>query len=235
MGKLDVVNIQRGCVFDGPGVRTTVFLKGCGLHCPWCCNPEAAFGQGHSTLMDAETLAAGLMRDLNLFARSGGGVTFSGGEPLLQAEALAPVMEVLADRGVSIWLETALIAPGGALKTVLPFVEGLIVDFKLQTEMHPDDRYLGMVSDALEMAAGKDLVMRMVFVNSVWTDRERVAGQLRSLGVRSLELLCCHDLAASKYKALGLGYVGFSPDKDHLESFSSYLREMGIDNEILSV
>lgn len=41
MNKIRIISIQRGCVYDGPGVRTTVFLKGCNLHCPWCCNPES--------------------------------------------------------------------------------------------------------------------------------------------------------------------------------------------------
>lgn len=133
---LKITNIQRGCVYDGPGVRTTVFLRGCTYRCPWCCNPETISERDHyldwakcqdykgrtSTLCDscerlggkkplsecpfgvyektykeydAKSLERELEKDYELMRASGGGVTFSGGEPLLFAKELEPILESL--------------------------------------------------------------------------------------------------------------------------------------------
>ena len=112
-------NIQHFSIDDGPGVRTVVFMKGCNLHCFWCHNPESwskektamfwkdkCVGCGNCDLgcptgartvcgyeMDCEQLMEVLMRDKRIYEISGGGVTFSGGEPFLQADFL---MEMLS-------------------------------------------------------------------------------------------------------------------------------------------
>ena len=87
-----IFDIQRFCVYDGPGIRTTVFFKGCNMHCAWCHNPESwAFGAG--TDMSVEELFA--MVKANPLCR---GVTFSGGEPFCQAEGLCAVADGLGGK-----------------------------------------------------------------------------------------------------------------------------------------
>ena len=96
--KILITNIQRMCFHDGPGIRTTVFLKGCNLHCPWCANPEniSALPQayerdGRKGLYGKEFSEEELLKEVlkdRRFYEDGGGVTFSGGEPLLQIKAL---------------------------------------------------------------------------------------------------------------------------------------------------
>ena len=97
--KLKVLKIQRTCVHDGPGIRTTIFFQGCGLSCLWCQNPEALSFHPDMTperdysISDIIELVS---RDKDYYNKTNGGVTLSGGEPLLQApESLIPLLESL--------------------------------------------------------------------------------------------------------------------------------------------
>ena len=139
--KLWITHIQRMCFHDGPGIRTTVFLKGCSLRCPWCSNPEnisflpEAYEKDgirgiYGKACSAEELVKTLMKD-RIFWGGGGGVTFSGGEALMQAEALEAVWKWLKDRRVHMAVETALFVPGKYLETALSYIDYFIVDAKV--------------------------------------------------------------------------------------------------------
>ena len=104
MRVLNVSDIQHFSTGDGPGIRTTVFLKGCNLRCPWCHNPETisaapqtlTFAHANRTqtyghAMTAQQVLAQVLEDEDFYCASGGGVTFSGGEPLLQADGVAEI------------------------------------------------------------------------------------------------------------------------------------------------
>jgi len=85
--KLKVLKIQRTCVHDGPGIRTTIFFQGCSLRCLWCQNPEALSFQPNLA-PDGDYSIPGIIelisRDKDYYCKTNGGVTLSGGEPLLQ-------------------------------------------------------------------------------------------------------------------------------------------------------
>lgn len=187
--KLLVTNIQRFCLHDGPGIRTTVFLKGCNLRCPWCCNPEnisprpqfyyqekkcvAARGRcpyGECTLADRDVnteklreltaadmarcragaigiygrrysggeLFEELMKDAPFWGEEGG-VTFSGGESLLQWDALKTLLALLKDAGIHLCVETALFVPHEIVLSALPLIDHWIVDVKLLDEKRVRD------------------------------------------------------------------------------------------------
>ena len=89
---------------DGPGVRAVVFLQGCPLRCRYCHNPDTQEGSG--TVVTAEELTARLLRFRPYFKR-GGGVTFSGGEPLMQPEFLSEMLRRLHQAGIHTCLDTA--------------------------------------------------------------------------------------------------------------------------------
>ena len=266
MPPLRVTSIQRGCVYDGRGVRTVVFLKGCSLHCPWCCNPETIsvdneifideskclknqgkpgrfcrscvrcggelpetvcpVGVGESVAKEyaPDELYEILVKDSELFARTGGGVTFSGGEPLLQAESLVPLLQKLKQENIDVVFETTLVAATDALNGILPYTDGVIVDFKLQPQMKLHDRaYLRRIKEHYSLLQGKRITNRLVFVNELIEHRGKVVSVLQKLGIERMELLLCHDLGVKKYEKLGLAHTDCSADKKLMEKFSESL------------
>lgn len=277
MKLLRVTNIQRGCVFDGPGVRTTVFLKGCTLRCPWCCNPETIsqkeewfvddtkclftngisseickacvriggvkpitacpFGVTEPTSSDysVDELYESILRDENLYRVSGGGVTFSGGEPLLQAVGLSPLLERLKEKDINIAFETTLVAPPDCLGIIKNNIDLFIIDVKLQPQMFLNSQnYIIKLLNNLDVLRNYNTIFRMVYVDEVWTNRQEVTENLLKLGILELELLICHNLGSSKYKKLSLESLDYTSDIANAELFVSFLSENGIRSTILS-
>src|SRR5512135_1042485 len=110
-----VFDIREFAVHDGPGIRTTVFLKGCPLACQWCHNPEGQSRQPQEMLSSGgrriagkeytpDELAAILNRQADILREAEGGVTFSGGEPLMQAAFVSEVIDRF--RGIHVLLDT---------------------------------------------------------------------------------------------------------------------------------
>ncbi|MFP4309294.1 MAG: radical SAM protein, partial [Desulfococcaceae bacterium] len=151
-----VFNIQRYVLHDGPGIRTTVFLKGCPLACPWCHNPE---GQGFEpeTLErrirepgEAERIVAEtagremtvseVLREAErdtIFYDESGGVTFSGGEPLARPEFLAALLRGCREREIHAAVDTSGYAPTGAFSEIAPLVDLFLFDLKaIDPELH---------------------------------------------------------------------------------------------------
>ena len=275
---LRVTNIQRGCVYDGPGVRTTVFLKGCSLHCPWCCNPETisyeeqwfiddrkcVLRQGRSSQLCApcerqdgtrsiqscpygvaeptsydystEELLEILLKDKELYKESHGGVTFSGGEPLLQSEKLVSILSELKGLNVHIVLETTLVASEKAINLVLPYVDLYIIDLKLQPQMKLyNHRYLKKMQQMLSYMQNKKKYFRMVFVNEVLDKIDDVLSTLQFLDINKIELLLCHNLGKNKYLHLSYKYANYSASPEKMAYFFDYLVENGIETNLLMV
>ena len=139
--KVRVTNIQRFSLQDGPGIRTTIFLKGCSLKCPWCSNPEnidfsiqeynyngkiGVYGYD----IDLEKLYDEIIKDKKYFINNGG-VTFSGGEALLQFDIIEPLLKKLKKNNINICVETCLVAPLKNLKIAIKYVDEFFVDIKL--------------------------------------------------------------------------------------------------------
>ena len=160
MNNVLITNIQRFSLHDGPGIRTTVFLKGCQLECPWCSNPESispsietynldgisgVYGKWIST----DELVRECLKDKSFYesdntARSQwsitkasdidtlpGGVTLSGGECLLQMKELYPACKELNDLSIHIAVETSLFCPLDNLKLATSCVDLFYVDIKI--------------------------------------------------------------------------------------------------------
>ena len=102
-----IFDVKRDCSEDGPGIRTTVFLKGCPLRCAWCQNPEGIDPSGPAGgTANLEDLLRRVLVDKPFFTASGGGVTLSGGEPTLQMEFVHRFLRALRDEGVHTAIET---------------------------------------------------------------------------------------------------------------------------------
>lgn len=215
--RLSVLSVQRTCVHDGPGVRTTVFLRGCPLGCRWCQNPEArAFARPSSPEAGrtvAEILAA-VARDRPYYDRTSGGLTLSGGEPLAQdLDALVALLAAAKEDGLDVTVETAGHVPWKAFEAVRPFVDLFLYDLKVVGDPALHRRLAGADGRRIEanlrrlVATGARVRVRMCVVPGMNDGRDRIeaaAGLLRSVGLPSIELVRYHDLHERKARALGL-------------------------------
>lgn len=218
-------SIEEFAVNDGPGIRTTVFLKGCPLRCAWCHNPEGwkrdpepitKLGRTETCgyRISADVLAERLRRDADLFRDSGGGVTFTGGEPLLQADFLCEVMDRLD--GIDKVVETSGYAPEEDFRKVLERADCLLFDIK-HTDPALHKQYTGADNGpilrnlAVLKASGKPFVARIPLipgVNDTPENMEATAGLLQDApGLRRVELLRYNKIAGAKYPMLGLPYA----------------------------
>ena len=223
---LNVSDIQRFSVGDGPGIRTTVFLKGCNLRCPWCHNPETisphpvtlSYPAANKTVrygraMTVSEVLTAVMEDADFYTASGGGATISGGEPLLQAEGVAELAKALKAEGVSVILDTAGQVPYARFERVLPYVDRVFFDWKSS-----DPACLSSLGASLDLARanlsrlikeGANVHARIPLIPTVNVSPEAVAAMIRDLtaaGVSTVGLLPFHRLASGKYEAMGIPY-----------------------------
>lgn len=204
---------------DGPGVRFLVFLSGCGFRCKYCHNPDTWARPAAMELAADEVLAKALR--YREYWGEEGGITVSGGEPLLQLEFLTELFEKAKAMGVNTCIDTA----AGPFTDAGPWLDGFrqlmaVTDLVLLDLKHIDaeaHRELtgadnGNVLDCAKFLAeiGKRVWVRHVLVPGV-TDGEdclrRLGGFVRTLGnVERVEVLPYHTLGVAKWAALGLEY-----------------------------
>lgn len=241
-----VFEIREFCVHDGPGVRTTVFFKGCPLRCLWCQNPEGlafepellvtdrpCLGCGNcrrvcsgpelraaacpagrlrfaGVRMDAAELAARLLRDREFFADSGGGVTFSGGEPLAQPEFLFALCGELS--GIHKAIETSGFASPKVYAEMLRNVDLVFQDLKhsdpkRHRELTGQDNVLILNNLDLLKQSGKPFVARLPLIPGVNADAENLRGCAALLAgapnLLEVQLLPYNPAAPAKYRSAG--------------------------------
>ena len=221
---INISNIQHFSVGDGPGIRTTVFLKGCNLRCPWCHNPEnlsaAPVTLRYETkkcetlgrLVDAEDILPELLEDADFFGTEGG-ITLSGGEAMLQASDLLPLLRLLKEREISVMIDTAGCVPYEDFQKTNPFVFGYLFDYK--TADKEKYRAIGASLATVEenilrlLSDGIAVFIRIPLIPGFNTDEGSVSAiceRLLSLGIKQVELLPFHRLGSGKYEAMGLDY-----------------------------
>lgn len=237
-----VFDVQRFSVHDGPGIRTTVFFEGCPLRCGWCQNPES-FRSRKADAVSPETLVAEVMRDRDFYAVSGGGLTVSGGEPLLCPVPVRALLEEAKRHGLDTCVQTSGAVPQENVACVLGLVDLFQIDLK-----HMDARrhleLTGAGTDRIHQNArfliehGARVELRMPLLPGINDDDEnldRVAGFLAELGVRTLHVLPYHRLYLDKYEALGLtpGLPELEPPTPaDLERVTERLRKHGVSVEV---
>jgi pyruvate formate lyase activating enzyme len=282
-----VTNIQGYSIHDGPGIRTVVFLKGCGLECRWCCNPECisprpevgfvkslctrcgkcagvcpnealiyevdqlphidrerCSGCGvcssvceykaivlYGKSMSAEEIFDAVKRDKMFYQASGGGVTVSGGEALLQPQLVCDIFEKCRQAGIHTCIETSGYAAESALRQVIPYTDYILHDLKI---MNSDKHWQhtgkpnGLILGNAKIAAtsGIETLFRMPLIPGVNDDLQNIketANFLHELGNSSLriELMPYHRLGKGKYESLDKPYHlpdVFSPEPEYIES-----------------
>ncbi len=241
-----VFDIKEFTIHDGPGIRTTVFMKGCPLSCTWCHNPEGqsmkpqvihslAGARTAGQAYTAEELAALLNRQADILHANEGGVTFSGGEPLLQAEFVAEVIDLLP--GVHFVLDTCGYGDEQDFCCLVDRCDLVFFDLKLMdraAHQHYTNRSNDLILDNLKILSdsGKPFVVRVPLVPGVTDTDENLAAIAKAVrgmpGLLYAELLPYNRAAGSKYQFAGME---FQPDYDEtrpLNINTALLGEAGV-------
>lgn len=233
-----IFDIQKYSIHDGPGIRTIVFLKGCALRCRWCCNPESQefeiqtmmFGGKEKTVGRDVTVGEVMeevKKDIPYYRRSGGGVTLSGGESLLQPEFATALLRTCRECGINTAIETTGYAKFEIIEKYLPYLDYILMDIKhINSEKHK--LFTGknnelILENAKKIAAsGANLTIRVPVIPGFNNTKEEIgaiASFAKSLtGVKNLHLLPYHRFGEDKYKGLGRKYMldGVALNSDEL-------------------
>lgn len=253
--KVRVTNIQRFCLSDGPGIRTVVFLKGCNLKCPWCANPEninfliekyiknekvGIYGKD----MDIDEVFECIMKDKKYYLKNSGGVTFSGGEPLLQASSLMLLLKMLKKENIHITIESALMVSTSLLELVISYIDYFIVDIKILDKIKANEVLGGDISlyyKNLEILNKykKNYSFRIPLVKGYTLESynlNKIIDLLKKYKSNSVEIFKVHDLALSKYKSLGMEMECFDEiSDDEVKYVYDRLKNEGIKVDIIKL
>ena len=214
---------------DGPGVRAVIFGTGCPLRCAYCHNPDTWHIED-GTPTDSAEIVEKVKKLLPYIKR--GGVTFSGGEPCVQAEFFTEVARELKKSGVHIALDTSLSVWGEKVRELISECDLVLADLKFTTE-EDYARYTGVgsLADTLERLEeirrmGKDVWIRHVVVPGVTDSAENIA-RLKELisrfdNVKRVELLPFRKLCLEKYEKLGIPF----PFADKCEVGNAKIEEL---------
>lgn len=268
--ELVVLDIQKYALHDGPGVRTTVFLKGCPLTCIWCHNPESqnvqpqlgciykdcvgcgncetvcteqvhSFAKGkhlvdfqacvgcgrcveecysralrmYGTYMDSESVVKKALEDFDYYQNTGGGITISGGEPMMQYSQLLELLKVAKKAGLHVCLDTCGQAPTKHYIEISKYVDLFLFDYKL-TDADQHQKYTG-VSNQLILenihALGEEkaaMFLRCPIIPDI-NDNEEHLQAIAKLSntyesIREVNLMFYHDMAKGKSAQVGIEY-----------------------------
>jgi pyruvate formate lyase activating enzyme len=265
-----IFNIQKFSIQDGPGIRTTLFMKGCPLSCPWCSNPEGmssepeimvserkcigckrcaeacstgaiSFDNGvrtidwklctnclecgkvcpshaiqvmgeYKTVNEAFKIAA---QDRDFYSTSGGGVTVSGGEPLLQWEFVRDLFKKCKDAGFHTALDTTAYCPWDRMEQVLKHTDLILFDIKhMNPEKHEGETGVSneLILENLDRASKAtttEIWLRIPLIpgfNDSESNVQKTAELASRTGVGKISLLPYHDWGRGKYSSLGKQY-----------------------------
>lgn len=289
-----VINIQKYSVHDGPGIRTTVFFKGCPLRCWWCHNPESQnlkheimffyerctscgvcakrcpqnaielkdnypiVDENKCTLcgkcanfcpnnareyvgqdMRVQELMNEIIKDEVFYDESNGGVTFSGGEPLLHVEFLSEVLERCKNRGIHTAVDTSGYVSWDKFEKIADKVDLFLFDLKLMNnEKHI--KYMNaenvLILDNLKKLSDREvnIFIRMPIIAGINDDDEHIDEAIKflsNLNILQVNLLPYHKMGMDKYRRLKMSYKlsGMEkPSKESMVEIADKFKKSGI-------
>ena len=250
-----IFDIQRFSTHDGPGIRTIVFLKGCALRCRWCCNPESQSYEIETMLQNGKPKIMGrdvtvdevlkeVLQDRPYYNRSGGGVTLSGGESLLQPDFAVALLQACKDNGINTAIETTGFANADVIKRFLPYLDTVLMGIKhINSDKHkeftsqPNDRILE--NARLIASEANKLIIRVPVIptfNDTVDEIAEIAAFTASLpNVNEIHLLPYHNMGRDKYTGLGRDYgMGDlkSPTNELMEVLKQTAEQFGLKVQI---
>lgn len=247
-----IFNIQKFSVHDGPGIRTTVFFKGCPMRCLWCHNPESqrALAERMEDKDGKEEevgrrypvaeLAKLLAKDQIFYEQSGGGVTLSGGEVMAQdMEYVVSLLQSLKRVGIHTAIDTCGDVPVQNYEKVLPYADLFLYDLKLMdTQKH--EKYTGVSNERVLAnlkylgSQGAAIDLRLILVKDVnvdLADIQAIADWLKGeqVGVERISLLPYHDFGRDKYRRLHRECTqNFAPPSEEaVDNIKKFLEQCG--------
>lgn len=204
-----IADIETFSTVDGPGIRTVVFLNGCMLRCKYCHNPEMWTRKENN--ITANQLVNRIIKNKNYFGKTGG-VTFSGGEPLLQPKFLIEVCKKLKKENINIALDTAGVGIGH-YEDILKYVDTIILDIKHTGSKDYKELTGHEISASLEFInilnkLNKKVWIRQVIIPGFTDSKEYLDSLLIFLkevkNIEKIEFLPYHKMGISKYKKLNI-------------------------------
>ncbi|MBZ9688986.1 pyruvate formate lyase-activating protein [Clostridium estertheticum] len=236
MIKGKIHSIETMGLVDGPGIRVVVFFQGCKLRCAYCHNPDT-WGLSGGIEMTAEEVVQKVIRFKPYFDRSGGGVTFSGGDPLIQADFLLQCLKLCKLNGIHTALDTSGFGNGNYAE-ILEYIDLVLLDIKHTSSTGyvsltgKDSQGINLFLEALRKSKSRVWV-RHVVVPGITDSVEHITKLSKIISeevpnVDKVELLPYHVLGISKYEALSIPYKlkGVEPmDSDKIKEL-----QMLIDN-----
>lgn len=244
-----VTNIQRFCLHDGPGIRTTIFFKGCNLRCPWCSNPENLSFDIEKSIdgniiygkeFTCEQLYEEIIKD-RIYYENNGGVTFSGGEPLWHFKDIEDLLKKLNKEYITIAVETSATLPIEYIKFAEKYVDYFLIDIKILT----DDAYLKINSNTnifvenIEYLIRKksNIKFRLPLVKNFTYSEEnlnKVYAFLKKYNIEEIEIFNIHGFGKNKYNQLGKKFEHF--DKLSEKELEEIIKKFkGINITILNI
>ncbi len=231
-----IFSIKRYAINDGPGIRVAFFLKGCPLSCWWCHNPEGISPDPEEVsqvnrvgekefrktivagrLYEPEEIISILDRERVFIERSGGGVTFTGGEPLMQPDFLRESIIACRESGYHTAVDTSGCYPASRLKKIIPFTDLFLYDIK-----HPDPdqhKFYTGVSNKQVLANlrilinnRKEIIIRIPVIPGMNDGEKHIEGFLNILNsfgketIKGINLLPFHRTGSAKYAKFGRVY-----------------------------
>ncbi len=213
--ELKVHSYESMGTYDGPGLRLVVFLQGCPFKCLYCANPDTIPFEGGTPTEPGEILKMALNQ--KPFFGKRGGVTFSGGEPSAQAEALVPLVRMLHENGIHVCIDSNGGIWNSHVEELFSIADLVLLDVK---QFNPD-RHLGLTgrtnTRTLETADwlethGKPFWLRYVLVPGISDDEKDIRALCGHFGsgkyrmIERVEILPYHTLGMNKYESMGLEY-----------------------------
>ena len=230
-----IFDIKRFAVHDGPGIRTTIFFKGCPLKCWWCANPEgqnpdpeeilSVFNQKSDDdclkeIVGKEVTAEEVMNEVSkdriFYEESEGGITFSGGEPLMQSVFLSSLLSLCKEEGFHTVIDTSGYAPKDILEEILDNVDLFLYDLKLfNDEEHV--KYTGvsldLILDNLQFLCKKEqeIIVRIPIIPNITDSAENInqIGEFISnlKCILRVDILPFNKMGEAKYRRLEKPYM----------------------------
>lgn len=290
---MNVLRIQRFCTLDGPGIRTTVFLKGCPLRCRWCHNPESQestaqiffsaeqcigcracerfcpqnahlFSDAHAferdlcagcgtcskycptkaleqvgSILSAEEILKIVEKDRAFYGKKGG-LTLSGGEPMMQEKQTIALLSKAKEQGFHTAIESCGVFDGTLIPALFPVCDLVLFDFKDSDPIRFKENTGGSLDTVLKNLyaldrSGVKIILRCILLAGINDNAAHAANIAKVYHTLSnctgVQIIAHHPAGRGKYAQLGMPYTdldSYTPTEEQIESFTEHLRDLGV-------